>query len=47
MAGAERYDRGKLRLESFDPGRQLNRWKQFGPLGDNGQRALRRAFGFS
>jgi hypothetical protein len=47
MAGAERYDRGKLRLESFDPGRQLNRWEQFGPLGDNGQRALRRAFGFS
>jgi len=32
MAGAERYDRGKLRLESFGPGRQLNRWEQFGPL---------------
>ena len=34
------YNRGELRLQGFDLGRQLNRWEQLGALGDNGRDGL-------
>ena len=33
-------DRSELRFESFDLGRQLDRWKQLGALGDDGGNGL-------
>ena len=38
--GLSAYDRGELRLQRFDLGRQLDRWEQLGALGDNGRDGL-------
>ena len=35
------YERGELRFQCFDLGRQFDRWEQLGALGDNGRDGLR------
>ena len=40
-AALSAYDRGELRFQGFDLGRQLDRGEQLGALGDNGRDGLR------